>query len=365
MKHLYKETGEISDKLLQKDIVIWGCGNDGKKLYHTQESSAAKVRAFCDSNQDLIGTYLFHIPVISSESLREYSDCNLALAFFRWKEIMEKIPEEMLENCYADFLFLHKDIENGIRCLICGGEQCTHDKAHFAPFLTECMFEGSKKPTQLIHCQDCGVYYSEYRPNSIEMDRLYKDYRGETYVKQRIRYEPEYTADVYYDKEVEGWRKKRLGTYLKENLNIENIHYFLDYGGDNGGFIPDEFNHACRYVYDISGVDVVPGVCRIKSLEELKNYSWDLITCCHVLEHVSDPLQIVEIMADLLHSGSYLYIEVPYENWFKQYSNVEINEHINFFDGKTMELIAKKFSLSIVNNSISPDHALQALYQKY
>ena len=245
-----------------------------------------------------------------------------------------------------------------------GGGQCTYDKAHFAPFLIERMFGRNKMPARLIHCESCGIYYSEYRSNNIEMDKLYKDYRGETYVKQRIRFEPEYTADIYYNKEVERQRKKRLGGYLKENISRESIHYFLDYGGDNGGFIPDEFDNAHRYVYDISGVDVVTGVCRIKSLDELKNYSWDLITCCNVLENVSDPLQIVKIMADLLHSGSYLYIEVPYENWFKQYSDVEINEHINFFDIKTMELIAERFSLSIINTTISPDHVLQALYQK-
>lgn len=364
MKHLYKETGEISDELLHKDLVIWGCGNDGKKLYHKLNGMSVRVRAFCDSDPDLTGTYLFHIPIISSESLGEYSDCNLALAFFQWRDILEKIPEEMLENCFADFLFLHKDTENKIRCLICGEGQCTHDKAHFAPFLTERMFQGRKMPTRLIHCEVCGIYYSEYRPNNMDMDRLYKDYRGETYVKQRIKFEPEYTADVYYDKGVEGRRKKRLGAYLKENLNIQSIQYFLDYGGDNGEFIPDEFAHAYRYVYDISGVDVVPGIRRIESLDELKNYSWDLITCCHVLEHVSDPLQIVKIMADLLHPGSYLYIEVPYESWFKQYSNVEINEHMNFFGIKTMELIAGIFSLSIINNTISSDHVIQSLYQK-
>lgn len=219
-------------------------------------------------------------------------------------------------------------------------------------------------PTQLIYCKSCGIYYSQYRPTNEEMDRLYKDYRGEIYVKQRIRFEPEYTADVYYDKEVERQRKNRLGAYLKENVNVENIRCFLDYGGDNGEFIPDEFNNAYRYVYDISGVDVVPGVCRIKSFDELKNYDWDLITCCHVLEHVSDPMQIVKIMTGLLHEGSYLYIEVPYEDWFKQYSYIEINEHINFFCIRTMELIAEVFSLSIVNNTISPDHVIQTLYQK-
>ncbi len=364
MKHLYKETGEISDELLQKDVIIWGCGNDGKKLYHRLGVSSVKVAAFCDSDYNLIGTYLFDIPIIASDRLKEYSDCNLALAFFKWHEILDQIPEELLENCYADFMFRHQDTKNEIGCFICGGGQCTYDKAHFAPFLIERMFEGKEMPTQLIHCKSCGIYYSQYRPTDEEMDRLYKDYRGEIYVKQRIRFEPEYTADVYYDKEVERQRKNRLGAYLKENVNVENIRYFLDYGGDNGEFIPDEFNNAYRYVYDISGVDVVPGVCRIKSFDELKNYDWDLITCCHVLEHVSDPMQIVKIMTGLLHEGSYLYIEVPYEDWFKQYSYIEINEHINFFCIRTMELIAEVFSLSIVNNTISPDHVIQTLYQK-
>lgn len=93
--------------------------------------------------------------------------------------------------------------------------------------------------------------------------------------------------------------------------------------------------------------------------------------CCHVLEHVSYPMEIINKLVNLMIKGNYLYIEVPYEdywlpktikNWIKEqikkqlisfglnYSlqPVAIHEHINMFRKKTFKKIFKNKMFEII-----------------
>lgn len=85
----------------------------------------------------------------------------------------------------------------------------------------------------------------------------------------------------------------------------------------------------------------------MKDLEEVKKKSFDLVMCCQVLEHVSNPIEILENMVGVLREEGYLYIEVPNSNAFMAYSDIEINEHINFFFKETMISIASKMGLEV------------------
>lgn len=84
--------------------------------------------------------------------------------------------------------------------------------------------------------------------------------------------------------------------------------------------------------------------------------------CCQVLEHVANPMEIVENMKNVLKSKGILYIEVPNENFFRAYSDIEISEHINFFYKRTMEYIAKMMDLDLI--AIKIDQCCRALFTK-
>jgi hypothetical protein len=53
--------------------------------------------------------------------------------------------------------------------------------------------------------------------------------------------------------------------------------------------------------------------------DQLGATSWDLILCCHVLEHLPDPAAHVAVLAALGHAGTAYYFEVPDEA-FRSYS---------------------------------------------
>lgn len=244
-------------------------------------------------------------------------------------------------------------------------------RAHFVPFLIERMFQGKEQNTEFLYCSQCDFYYASYRPDESEMARLYTGYRDEFYQQQRERHESYYTKEVNDNlgnstEEIER-RTTHLFTMLQEHIDIYSIDTILDFGGDKGQFIPSELP-AKKYVYDISShVTGTRGGVEHLCKSQLSQYKWDFIMCCHVLEHVSYPTQIIDEIYELTHNTSYLYLEVPYQAywimpWYKRcykyiqkpkrflkkYApSVAIHEHINMFRMGTLTYLLRAKNMTI------------------
>ena len=46
MRHLYMEDGSVNPALFDKKIIIYGCGNDGRKLYKKLMESEKNIESF-------------------------------------------------------------------------------------------------------------------------------------------------------------------------------------------------------------------------------------------------------------------------------------------------------------------------------
>lgn len=143
------------------------------------------------------------------------------------------------------------------------------------------------------------------------MQSLYSGYRGETYFEARHRHEFWYsrrTNEGIGNDPVEiVSRKQNLARVL--GRREQSIATVLDYGGDRGQFIPDGLG-AERFVYDISDAKPINGVAGLTSLE---GRQFDFIMLAHVLEHCSEPRQILQRLRALGHGKTLFYFEVPYE----------------------------------------------------
>ena len=361
MQHLYMSDGSINPALFKNEIIIYGCGNDGKKLYLQLMDLNIQTAYFCDSKKELCGKSIYGVEILTCEELENYQNYNLALAFHHYPQVLNKIPEKMKQNIFADFQFEHSGKRT---CILCGQDKCTYDKAHFAPFLVERMFLGKQQNTRLIHCSNCGLYYSDYRPTEEEMNRLYNCYRDDTYVAQRKKYEPNYINEKFSIIEYCEERKSSVIKFISSFINFDSIKNILEYGGDKGQYIPDKFPNAQKYVYDISGNQTISEVRSLKNLKNLKQIKWDFILCMHLLEHLSDPLETLHNLVELLDENSYLYIELPKQNYMHQYSDIEINEHINFFHESTMYIIGDLFQLNVVSIKTEDVGIIRVLYRK-
>ena len=130
-------------------------------------------------------------------------------------------------------------------------------------------------------------------------------------MRKRLKYEPKYSAKFYESDGYVERRKKELNEFLQGIIDNNTIHMLLDYGGDEGQYIPDWFNNAEKYVFDISGKQVKDDIILLTDLNEVRKKRFDLVMCCHVLEHVLEPIEIIKNMVGVLKKKGYLYIEVP------------------------------------------------------
>jgi len=169
--------------------------------------------------------------------------------------------------------------------------------------------------------------------------RLYADYRSPFYTRQRTHYEPEYAAIAPAIGQAESevsTRKSALSAFLRKALQTSDAHTILDYGGADGRFIPDI--PGTKFVYEISSMEPVPGITRVRSESELATYS--IVLFAHVTEHVTHPLNLVRKISSYVEPGGYLYIETPQEISDQQRAGLQqsslrldigIHEHINYY----------------------------------
>ncbi len=99
-------------------------------------------------------------------------------------------------------------------------------------------------------------------------------------------------------------------------------------------------------------VDLIPG-----DLSDIQSKRFDVINLSHVLEHVIDPLAILEKINNLLDDNGCLSIEVPnIHSWeasiFKSiYINIDAPRHIHHFNKKSLSIALSKTGFSRASTS--------------
>lgn len=205
-------------------------------------------------------------------------------------------------------------------------------------------------------CRRCFFIQTRTCFHQDDIMRLYLDYRSPSYNQERILYEPSYAsiADDVGQHEVEiHTRTAALKDFLNQNLTPNRAFTILDYGGSDGKFVPDF--PGKKFVYEISDIDPIPGVTRIKSESDLSQYS--LVLLAHVIEHVPHPLDLVRKVTSYIEPGGYLYLETPQEiadddrNRFLHGASpfdIAIHEHINSYCKSAVTGLLESAGLNIV-----------------
>lgn len=201
-------------------------------------------------------------------------------------------------------------------CPLCGNTGCVSYWACVSRFLRERMFEGrGPKGCRLQHCECCGFYFFNIRPDDAEMQRFYRDYRGDWYQRQREKYEENYTKefnDALGTHPVEIANRVAILEDILAGAGVSSEVDVLDFGGNDGKLIPPSMTGA-KYLYDLSGNPTVHGIIKL-SQDELTRHHYGLVMLQHVLEHISYPVEFLKYnIVDLMDEETRLYIELPYE----------------------------------------------------
>jgi hypothetical protein len=271
--------------------------------------------------------------------------------------------------------------------------------AVISPFFSRYVL-GVRTPPECSYaeCESCGFHFFDSRLTDAEVGRLYSGYRGEEYFRERHRAEPWYSRKVNEgiggDPQEILARNAALEDFLSTHMDIAQVGTVLDFGGDRGQFIPDALGKQ-KFVFELSDAVAVEGVTRIASEAELSDRSFDFLMLTGVLEHCSEPLEILQKLRGLATGPeSHFLIGVPYERFdvgwlgrgamyrsylrllrhtgpllmladfystaFRLYRNslpplgvLKCHEHLNFFDEQSMTALLARANMEIVSSKVT------------
>ncbi len=223
--------------------------------------------------------------------------------------------KEKFGFCVAEFTYDSRLVEHGnltkvddkeiINCLLCSSDKST-----------------IVHPPDIVKCDDCGFIYLKIRPTQKWMENYYKevyavndpsaavtvavpsdvsllDINNEFIAAQRRSLFEE--AIEHYGKTIQG------GTLIDIGCGWGALLYNArKYGMNVIGF---EFtNHNVQFARQVLNLDVRQQQFADSDIPE---NSVDIVTMSHVLEHVPDPLKVVEKINRVLKPGGIFYCVVP------------------------------------------------------
>jgi SAM-dependent methyltransferase len=219
------------------------------------------------------------------------------------------------------------------------------------------VLERASRPVALVEielCESCGFVQTKLPFDEGAINRLYVDYREGSYNRERIEYEPGYgtiAADVGHGAVELEARLSAAAKFLTNRVAVDEGFTILDFGGSDGKFMPRLEGE--KFVFEISNVEPIEGVTRIKLGEELGTYS--LVQLAHVIEHVVQPLELVKYVATLVAPGGYLYVETPREISGEEREQLKlgrrtvgIHEHINSYGVEAVTKLIEGAGLRLV-----------------
>ncbi len=211
------------------------------------------------------------------------------------------------------------------------------------------------RPLRTTICRRCGLVWSNPRPGADDVRRYYS-------LEYRLDYKGRATPSLrHVARSGRGAlnRYRGLATYLRKGDRIldagagggEVVYVLRRFGFDAVGLEPDE--HYARHAREALEVPVATGFVQDASFAR---GAFDVITMYHALEHVEDPLAILERLRSWTADQGLLLIEVP---------NVEARciapghrfhfAHFYNFNGETLEALGRKAGFEPVKTTTSPD----------
>ncbi len=196
--------------------------------------------------------------------------------------------------------------------------------------------------------EDCGLIWLAPRPGPEEVEELYP----ENY------YTHEITRETVGRKLIQKAKKSRIGKALGFYAYLHGVApgRLLDVGCGSGyylnemrelgwrveGLDPDE--HAVRVAQEIYGLKVNLG-----TLEDirLESDSFDVITVNHVLEHVLDPVQLIQECNRILKPNGLLLVSTPnYDSlghriFRDRWLSLDVPRHLYLFSEKNLKEMAR------------------------
>lgn len=283
-------------------------------------------------------------------------------------------------------------------CPGCGRSASLSAHGVVAPFVAELIGLPVGQQVGYRECGNCGLTFFDLRYSEEQAERLYQGYRDPEYVRVRRSWEPWYgkrVNDAFTPGSAPVQDRVQFASHVLAQAGLARpLNCAVDFGGDQGQFFPDVPIER-RVVVELSEKPLLAGVERVPTLQSLGE-SPDLVIAAHVLEHLSDPRELLSEIYDLLAADGFLYVEVPldrprvrawhrkraYTTWARKVSGhrwsfipadfvsgvakqlrlttprlgiVKESEHINFYDSASLRMLLESSGFEVKAELAEPD----------
>ncbi|MFZ4522331.1 MAG: class I SAM-dependent methyltransferase [Bacteroidales bacterium] len=230
--------------------------------------------------------------------------------------------------------------EKMVQCPVC-------NSADFKLFMEIEDYFLTKEEFSVQECVGCGFKFVNPRPDSAEIGRYYQ---SEEYISHDAG-KPTLFSRIYKLARVFSIKNKYnlVSRYVKKGriLDIgcgtgEFLNYCQAKGFNTSGVEPSE--KAGQYAREVNGIKIVTNLTMINSGSGL----FDCITMWHVLEHVHELNNTLELVKELLHSNGVFIVAVPNctswdaEEYGKFWAAYDVPRHLYHFSEVTMKRLVTK-----------------------
>lgn len=204
-------------------------------------------------------------------------------------------------------------------------------------------------------CEDCGLVFSDPRPNSEQIDDFYRE-------SYRVAYK-------------QAWQPRLKHTYRAGKVAEERLEYLMpllapgraicDFGSGGGElvFILRQLGYDAsgiepntgyaEYSRDVLGIPVQIGGFASAQVEQA---SLDLVTLFHVAEHLEHPVHAFRTIAGWLRKGGRLLVEVPNVESRCIWPSSRFHQaHLYNFNPATLAQAGRRVGLTVVSSFASRD----------
>ena len=217
-------------------------------------------------------------------------------------------------------------------CYLCGSDKFKHRDGEVR----------DKKELKILECLDCSLVYlsdfSHVKDGFYEDSNMHKDFDLQRWINET-------DAD-----------DKRRYEFTKKLITNRDI---LDFGSGNGGYL----KYAKKSAKSVSALELETAISgqykeyAIELYRDIKELDkeFDLITMFHVLEHLSEPKEMLVKLASKLRDGGKIIVEVPnsedalltlYESEpFSKFTYWSC--HLFLFNVKTLQELAQQSGLKV------------------
>ena len=222
--------------------------------------------------------------------------------------------------------------------------------------------EGKFNEFEVIHCQLCDFKHVIPLPKPEELEKLYSE---EYYSKEKPLYIERYVEDkewwdINYDQ-----RLTIFESYLQQKgrslLDIgSGPGLFLKKGQELGWIVKgiEPSTQAVKYSREVLKLDIEENFLDANLAKNLGQF--DVVNLGEVIEHLSDPTEMLKIVNSMLHNGGLISIIAPndfnpfqlllenscdYDPW-----SIAPPHHLNYFDKESLSKLLDRCGFEVVHN---------------